>query len=141
MLSGTRALNEFLKCNIWPLNLPFSKERGNRKSDGYLRIFFAARNRHESNPSLDLSINFFPEVTSLTSRDLYTCWTYSGLRKENPANSFWSRFIMKSLSVGVRSVFSEVNCLSKLLTSLRWRCMRWGGERKKDRAQFRVLKN
>lgn len=26
---------------------------------------------------------------------------------------------MKSLSVGVRSVFSEVNCLSKLLTSLR----------------------
>lgn len=29
---------------------------------------------------------------------------------------------MNSLSVGVRSVFSEVNCLSKLLTSLRCCC-------------------
>ncbi len=52
----------------------------------------------------------------------HTCCTYSGLRKEKPANSFWSKFIMKSLSVGVRSVRSDVNCLSKLLTSFRWRC-------------------
>lgn len=34
-------------------------------------------------------------------------------------NSVWSKFIMNNLSVGVRSVFSDVNCLSKLLTSLR----------------------
>ena len=51
-----------------------------------------------------------------------TCWTNSGLRKEKQKNSFWSRFIMKSLSVGVRSSFSDVNCLSKLLTSLRCFC-------------------
>ena len=31
---------------------------------------------------------------------------------------------MKSLSVGERSVFSEVNWRSKLETSLRWRCKR-----------------
>lgn len=43
----------------------------------------------------------------------------SGLRNEKPINSVWSRFIINSLSVGVRSVFSPVNCLSKLLTSLR----------------------
>ena len=53
-----------------------------------------------------------------------TCCTNSGLRKENPANSFWSRFIMKSLSVGDSSVFSEVNWRSKLETSFRWRCKR-----------------
>lgn len=41
------------------------------------------------------------------------------MRNEKPINSVWSRFIMNSLSVGVRSVFSPVNCLSKLLTSLR----------------------
>ena len=52
---------------------------------------------------------------------IYTCWTNSGLRKEKPANSFWSRFIMNSLSVGVRSVPSLVNCRSKFDTSLRWR--------------------
>ena len=46
----------------------------------------------------------------------------SGLRKEKPANSFWSRFIMKSLSVGVSSVPSLVNWRSKLETSFRWRC-------------------
>lgn len=46
----------------------------------------------------------------------------SGLRNEKPMNSVWSRFIMNSLSVGVRSVFSPVNCLSKLLTSLRCFC-------------------
>ncbi|KZS19782.1 Uncharacterized protein APZ42_013580 [Daphnia magna] len=32
---------------------------------------------------------------------------------------------MKSLSVGVRSNFSDVNCLSKLLTSLRCFCSPW----------------
>lgn len=37
-------------------------------------------------------------------------------------NSVWSRFIMKSLSVGVSSVFSCVNCLSKFDTSLRCFC-------------------
>jgi len=53
---------------------------------------------------------------------VYTCWMNSGLRNEKPMNSVWSRFIMNSLSVGVRSVFSPVNCLSKLLTSLRCFC-------------------
>lgn len=50
----------------------------------------------------------------------------SGLRNEKPMNSVWSRFIMNSLSVGVRSVFSPVNCLSKLLTSLRCFCATHG---------------
>jgi len=51
----------------------------------------------------------------------YTCCINSGLRYEKPAKSFWSRFIMNSLSVGVRSTFSEVNCLSKFETSFRCR--------------------
>lgn len=54
----------------------------------------------------------------------YVCITNSGLRNENPANSVWSKFIMNNLSVGVRSVFSEVNCLSKFDTSLR--CLIFG---------------
>ena len=58
---------------------------------------------------------------SLDFDGLQTCCINSGLRKEKPANSFWSRFIMNSLSVGVRSVPSLVNCRSKFETSLRWR--------------------
>lgn len=46
----------------------------------------------------------------------------SGLTKENPANSVWSRFMMNSLSVGVSFGASLVNSLSKLLTSLRLFC-------------------
>ena len=37
------------------------------------------------------------------------------------STSTWSRFIMKSLSVGVNSVPSLVNCRSKFDTSFRWR--------------------
>lgn len=53
---------------------------------------------------------------------LYMCWMNSGFKYEKPINSVWSRFIINNLSVGVRSIFSEVNCLSKLLTSLRCFC-------------------
>lgn len=62
------------------------------------------------------------EENATVALAFYTCCTNSGFRNEKPMNSVWSRFIMKSLSVGVRSVFSEVNCLSKLLTSLRCCC-------------------
>lgn len=53
----------------------------------------------------------------------YTVATYSGFRYEKPTNSVWSKFIINTLSVGVKSVFSDVNCLSKLDTSLR--CFYW----------------
>lgn len=54
--------------------------------------------------------------------------TNSGFKYENPLNSFWSKFIMNNLSVGVKSVFSDVNCLSKFDTSLRCFCkMKDGG--------------
>lgn len=62
---------------------------------------------------------FVYEVMHCCVHFSYTCCTNSGFRYENPMNSVWSKFIMNNLSVGVRSVFSDVNCLSKLLTSLR----------------------
>lgn len=47
----------------------------------------------------------------------YTLMTNSGLVYEKPANSFWSKFMMKSLSVGVSSTGCLVNSLSKLEVS------------------------
>lgn len=41
---------------------------------------------------------------------------------------------MNSLSVGVKSVFSDVNCLSKFDTSLRCFCMTSGGKRKRRKS-------
>lgn len=70
------------------------------------------------------------DVNRINPAGVQTCCTNSGLRKEKPKNSFWSKFIMNSLSVGVRSSFSDVNCLSKLLTSLRCFCSE---RNKKDR--------
>ena len=46
------------------------------------------------------------------------------ITKEKPANSFWSRFIINTLSIGLKLVFSEVNWRSKFETSLQWRCKR-----------------
>lgn len=48
------------------------------------------------------------------ARASYTSTTNSGLTKEKPGNSVWSRFMMKSLSVGVNRGGSLVNSESKL---------------------------
>lgn len=53
---------------------------------------------------------------------IYTLTMNSGLTKENPANSVWSRFIINNLSVGVILGASLVNSRSKLLTSFRLFC-------------------
>ncbi len=53
----------------------------------------------------------------MLSRIAHTSTTNSGFTNENPVNSVWLRFIMKSLSVGVKSVVRSVNVESKLLIS------------------------
>lgn len=59
------------------------------------------------------------KLRSTVTATAYGLTMYSGLTYEKPTNSDWSRFIINTLSVGVKSVFSDVNCLSKLETSLR----------------------
>lgn len=78
---------------------------------------------------LRMSLKCFFILSLSSSAKLQMCCTNSGFKYENPLNSVWSRFIIKSLSVGVRSVFSDVNWRSKLDTSLR--CFCWGGRKER----------
>lgn len=69
---------------------------------------------------LELVTDTRPEVShpgSAMEAFTYTLMTNSGLVYEKPANSFWSKFMMKSLSVGVSSTGCLVNSLSKLEVS------------------------
>lgn len=70
---------------------------------------------------LELVTDTRPEVlhpgSAMEAAFTYTLMTNSGLVYEKPANSFWSKFMMKSLSVGVSSTGCLVNSLSKLEVS------------------------
>lgn len=70
---------------------------------------------------LELGKDIQPEAlhtgSAADSAFTYTLMTNSGLVYEKPANSFWSKFMMKSLSVGVSSTGCLVNSLSKLEVS------------------------
>lgn len=79
-------------------------------------------NRGTMNPGrLELIIDIQPAAlhtgSARESAFTYTLMTNSGLVYEKPANSFWSKFMMKSLSVGVSSTGCLVNSLSKLEVS------------------------
>lgn len=79
-------------------------------------------NRGIMNPGrLELVTDIQPEAlrtgSAIDSAFTYTLMTNSGLVYEKPANSFWSKFMMKSLSVGVSSTGCLVNSLSKLEVS------------------------
>lgn len=79
-------------------------------------------NRGTMNPGrLELVTDIRPEAlhtgSAMDSAFTYTLMTNSGLVYEKPANSFWSKFMMKSLSVGVSSTGCLVNSLSKLEVS------------------------
>lgn len=79
-------------------------------------------NRGTMNPGrLELIIDIQPAAlhtgSAMESAFTYTLMTNSGLVYEKPANSFWSKFMMKSLSVGVSSTGCLVNSLSKLEVS------------------------
>ena len=79
-------------------------------------------NRGTMNPGrLELVKDIQPEALRTGSATdaafTYTLMTNSGLVYEKPANSFWSKFMMKSLSVGVSSTGCLVNSLSKLEVS------------------------
>lgn len=97
--------------------------------DTLLNCFFFRSSHSRSTKSRAINhhreynaIMMVPTTTTImmtTTSTPYMWVMNSGLRYENPLNSVWSRFIMNSLSVGVRSIFSEVNWRSKLDTSLR----------------------